>query len=402
MFSKLKISNFKSITDLEIELGRFNVFIGENGCGKTNILEAVALLGAAKSNQLEAANLSNRGIRVTKPNLTSSSFSGINLKKTIEITLDKAQCFLSNPDPSNIYSKWYDLVEVERESVIKDFAKNIDLAKLQEDAMKMALSLADSDMVVKKEISKIINKKFIDQTIKRYVQESIDIGLNNYLVYSLNSNSLRGLTSLNDSLPLGIFGEGLDVLINNFSIKEKQKLHELLQVVTWFSQLIIDNDKTLKNEGHNLGRSASSIYFTDKFMKRNNKIFAAENANEGVLFLLFYFTLFISDKTPKFFAVDNIETALNPKLCRDLIKQLTILSKENDKQVLITTHNPAVLDGLNLNDDEQRLFVVKRSDEGYTKVERIKLKPKTKATEGLKLSELWMRGYLGGLSQTSF
>ena len=32
--------------------------------------------------------------------------------------------------------------------------------------MKMALSLADSDMVVKKEISKIINKKFIDQTIR--------------------------------------------------------------------------------------------------------------------------------------------------------------------------------------------------------------------------------------------
>jgi len=62
---------------------------------------------------------------------------------------------------------------------------------------------------------------------------------------------------------------------------------------------------------------------------------------------------------------------------------------------LITTHNPAILDGLNLNDDEQRLFVVSRNEEGKTKIKRIKLKPKSE--ESLKLSEMWMRGYLGAL-----
>jgi hypothetical protein len=31
---------------------------------------------------------------------------------------------------------------------------------------------------------------------------------------------------------------------------------------------------------------------------------------------------------------------------------------------LVTTHNPAALDGLNLNDEDQRLFVVYRNDEG--------------------------------------
>ncbi len=52
-------------------------------------------------------------------------------------------------------------------------------------------------------------------------------------------------------------------------------------------------------------------------------------------------------------------------------------------------------DGLNLNDDEQRLFVVSRNDEGKTQVRRIKLKPGS--DKNLKLSEMWMRGYLGGL-----
>jgi predicted ATPase len=106
--------------------------------------------------------------------------------------------------------------------------------------------------------------------------------------------------------------------------------------------------------------------------------------------------LVISKKTPRFLAIDNIESALNPKLCRVLMKILAELAIENGKQILITTHNPAILDGLNLHEDKQRLFIVKRSDEGYTQTERIKMKPDTNGQQ-LKLSELWMRGYLGGL-----
>jgi len=33
---KLRISNFKSFGDLEIELGNFNVLIGANASGKSN------------------------------------------------------------------------------------------------------------------------------------------------------------------------------------------------------------------------------------------------------------------------------------------------------------------------------------------------------------------------------
>ena len=44
MFKRLAIKNFKSIIYLTIELGRVNVFIGANGMGKSNVLEAIARL----------------------------------------------------------------------------------------------------------------------------------------------------------------------------------------------------------------------------------------------------------------------------------------------------------------------------------------------------------------------
>ncbi len=49
MIRKIIIKNFKSIAGLSLELGRFNVLIGGNGSGKTNILEAIALGSAAGS-----------------------------------------------------------------------------------------------------------------------------------------------------------------------------------------------------------------------------------------------------------------------------------------------------------------------------------------------------------------
>jgi AAA15 family ATPase/GTPase len=41
---RLAISNYKSISAAEIEVRRVNVFIGEPNTGKSNILEALALL----------------------------------------------------------------------------------------------------------------------------------------------------------------------------------------------------------------------------------------------------------------------------------------------------------------------------------------------------------------------
>ncbi|MBK8253852.1 MAG: hypothetical protein IPK82_14455 [Polyangiaceae bacterium] len=94
--------------------------------------------------------------------------------------------------------------------------------------------------------------------------------------------------------------------------------------------------------------------------------------------------------------MDNIETGMNPRLCRLLTKELARLANAHKKQALITTHNPAILDGLDLYDDNQRLFVVYRNDEGHTLTKRIKLKPKTDKPTA-PLSELWMSGHLGGI-----
>lgn len=47
--TNLKISNFKSVKEAELECGRINLFVGKPNVGKSNVLEAISLLGAGYS-----------------------------------------------------------------------------------------------------------------------------------------------------------------------------------------------------------------------------------------------------------------------------------------------------------------------------------------------------------------
>ena len=388
LIKKVVINNFKSIENIEIELGRINVFIGANGSGKSNILEALAMMGASKGNDLDLDGLINRGVRIAKPRLTLSSFLGKQTKKEINIEVlfeDNKQKvpIQSQFESSNIndlYAKWIDKkTEYNAPETILEYLNEIN-SKGQ--------SLTNEDII--KEINEKLTKKGIHE-VNKYTQILTD-----YVIFNLSTQTLRGLDAHSRKVPLGINGEGLDILISNFNNYENSKLLKCKIFFNWLEQIIFDKQDEFKLSGYKLGKSTSTLYFHDKFMQKQNNLFSAENANEGILHVIFYLALFISNKTPVFFAIDNIETALNPSLCRSLVKELANLSKERGKQTLITTHNPAVLDGLNLNDDSQRLFEVFRTDEGMTKVRRINFK-KGVEIKKYKLSEMWMEGLLGAI-----
>ncbi len=53
MLKRVEIKSFKSLLDVNVELGVVNVFIGANGSGKSNLLEAIGILGAAASGRVD-------------------------------------------------------------------------------------------------------------------------------------------------------------------------------------------------------------------------------------------------------------------------------------------------------------------------------------------------------------
>jgi AAA15 family ATPase/GTPase len=384
MIKEIKIENFKSIQSLNLELGRLNVFIGANGSGKSNILEGIVFGAAAIGGRLENLFLNARGVRISEPNLMTSVFKEIKkastffFKDTNQNTLETGTEFRDN--------KWVatPFLDAERSSILMEheFAKKIWLSNdnnlnVGTEKFKFGEKLPEN----------ILNQwqEMIEHHGNRRVEFLFETHLSDFMIFAPENTALRRFEEEGQMEPLNIDGKGLFKLLQKI-IKTKPeqfaKINKYLQLLEWFEGFEIPNDLFFGERRINIkDQFIDGVQFIDQ-----------RSANEGFLYLLFYLTLFISDDTPKFFAIDNIDNAMNPKLGSELIRILSKLAKEHDKQVILTTHNPSVLDGLDLQDDEQRLFVISRNKSGHTQAIRV---PHRDSDE--RLSTRFIRGSIGGL-----
>src|SRR5262245_22242511 len=63
MITKFTVECFKSIERADLDLGNVSVFIGANGSGKSNLMEAVSIIAAAASGKVDQESLVRRGCR---------------------------------------------------------------------------------------------------------------------------------------------------------------------------------------------------------------------------------------------------------------------------------------------------------------------------------------------------
>ena len=369
MFTSLTIKNFKSIPSLEAELGRVTVLIGENGSGKSNVLEAIAFAAAAANDKLDHEFLASRGIRVAEPRFMRAAFEE-SPSAEISVRLGGAGNlpYQMAHEPRGAAGTW---------QRVGSFAVS---PKELQASLQKAIEEGRPQMPA-----------WFHKILARTARE-LDGPPWDFLIYSPENSALRTFQAEGQILPLGIRGEGLFALLKALGTDDAgratlAKLSEELTLLDWFGGFHTP-------EGTAPGER--TLLITDRHLSGDHR-FDQRSANEGFLFLLFYFALLLSPETPAFFAIDNVDASLNPKLCAELTRRIIRLAKENGKQVILTTHNPAVLDGLDLGDEEQRLLAVYRNRQGHTKVRRV-LKPEpVEGVAPVRLSEAFLRGYIGGL-----
>lgn len=402
MIRTIRIDGFKSISSMNIELGCVNCFIGANGVGKSNILEAIGVLSAAANGIVDDESLLRRGVRPGLPRLYKTSFESVNVPAHIGLTAEGNRhelyrVSLLNPlkAPEPKWSFKTELLSDGVNEIVSDGVRN--KKNLNPEAGLAALSLVDIDP---------------GNAAARLMSR-----LQNYAIYSPNTPTLRGMvTDPQTRVPVGLSGgqlaEGFADLRHTLSAKQgerdtvwNERFADLLDLMDW-----VDNIEAT-NQGASLlspsvARTREMLKFTDRFMRQNRNELTAYDASEGALYVLFCALLCLSPKAPLFFSIDNIDQALNPRLAMRLTQKLSGWLRPRNpatsdgpvRQLLFTTHNPAVLDGLDLEDPEVRLFAVERNNYGHTSVRRIGITPElARMNKDYPLSRLWLMGHLGAV-----
>lgn len=394
MISEIQIENFKSIAELSLKLGSVNVLIGENGSGKSNILEGIGFGVAAASDRLSDDLLFSRGIRVTEVDWMMGKMknAGVEFKaKGAQSESITNVVAMRAPNGESLAHQW--IIGRRSDKSELEFIRN-ELGESYADlfAKEKAEWLQSSpDSANDPDFENLLESYVLMNSRKRRMDSTPNgRALKDYLIFAPENSVLRRFDDEGAIRPLGTKGEGLlkhlQLLATYPEFAKDLKHH--LQLLGWFGDLELPTEAD---------EMRGRLRIRDRWLSEDAPVFDQRSANEGFLYLLFYFTLMMSKHTPKFFAIDNIDNALNPKLCAELMRQLAVLAAKHGKQVICTTHNPAILDGLNLNDDMQRLYVVRRDSEGHTVVNRVNAPRPRPDGKTVRLSTAFMEGMLGGL-----
>lgn len=395
MIRKINIQNFKSLSNFEIELGRVNLLIGANGSGKTNLLEGLSLGAAAAGNKLDHESLAKK-LRLTAHDYMRSGFQ----KKGAEDILIE----ISADDPKDTYH--FELTDDTmnrrnwRNKTISSASLAMDLGEIKGIESPEDYSLVNyprelEDIgpirggIYRAEEPRMVYSGTAQGSAEHAKRLDQFATLAGYRVFAPENQMLMRGEESTQVKSLGTKGErfynAVKRIFEDDSNEDQQaEIKKHLQLFDWFGDLKLSKYKK---------RVPTRLMVGDRFLDRKLADYDLSSANEGFLRLLFYLVLFTSDQSPQFFAIENLETAMNPRMCWELMRLFANLAKEHNKQFIVTTHNSLALNGLDLNDDEQRLFVASRNAQGHTRVQRITEKPKS----GNLLSDLWTRGYIGGM-----
>lgn len=391
MIRTVQINGFKSIESASVELGRVNCFIGANGVGKSNILEAIGVLGAAASGRVDDESLMRRGVRAGVPRLFKTSFEVGRTPSQIVLGAlmdDNAEFRVSLLNPlENPHPAWTFKTEFLSDGVTPIVSRGVRTA---------STNLAETSGLAALKVVELASASPAARLIAM---------LQNYAIYCPNTPTLRGAaTDVQSRDPLGLSGGRLAEAFAEFqkSIQasdDDEVFDSVLELLDWVAD-IDTTDVAGPLLSSAVPRSKLLLKFTDRFMKKSRNTLTAHDASEGALYVLFTALLCLSPAAPRLLAIDNLDQALNPRLVTRLTSKLSYWLRQSGvaRQLLFTAHNPAVLDGLDLSDEEVRLFAVERNSDGKTCLRRITLSEKLRAlNKEFPLSRLWLMGNLGAL-----
>jgi len=388
------IRDFKSLKEVEVELGQINVFVGANGAGKSCLLEAIGILGACAAGVVDDQALLRRGVRPGVPELYKSSFGiergapKISLRARSTKAVDY-HAYITNP--KNRPGPYWVFGNESLEENDRSIASRSPHGKAR--ALNLSVPLE--------------NNRSVTTLVRASQRTSANVrsfltALDDFAIFAPVTPVLRGIApDTSPRSPVGLYGGQLAEAVALLSTQASgvRAISEALSMMGW-AKKVSAGEPRRSFLSPSVPTNRIVVEFQDRYMAKGRNTLSGYDASEGALYLLFMLVLAAHSQSPRVFAVDNLDQALNPRTARELTRAFARNVLTVGRQVLLTTHNPLVLDGLDLGDDRIRLFTVSRDRRGHTNVKRVPVRDfsalKRKHGE-FAVSRLWIEGRLGGM-----
>lgn len=367
MIENIKICNFKSIKNLDLDLKPINVLIGANGVGKSNFISFFKLLKNLQNDNLNTYVAENGYM----DNLVYFGHEG-------DAFIQGQIVFSEEPGmPSHRY-----------ELRLTPDHRNLALAKIHFEA---------SDRLnIKKEGQELVSDSYVslNNTDKsmHLVREEDEVykitikHFNDFYVYHFHDTSfsspLKKTARVHDNAFLREDGSNLAAFLYYLQERHPQRLYLIEKVIQsiapFFGKFILKPDR--------INPEFIQLEWQEKGYERYQN---AHNLSDGTLRFIALTTLMLQPEPPKVIIIDEPELGLHPSA---IIKLAGLVRKAAAKsQVIISTQSVNLMNEFEPED----IIVVdrknKQSDFRRLDVDKLQI-----WLEDYGLAELWDKGLIGG------
>ncbi|MFA4885518.1 MAG: AAA family ATPase [Desulfotomaculaceae bacterium] len=358
MLKSLEIDNFKSLCKFKIEFSPLTVLIGNNAVGKSSVLHAIGFLAHfAEGNMKEFLNkrnwspfeLKSKHYHPSKRNISFTSVFSLendyNLRWEFTLTARK-----ENDDLQCVREKITDL-DSEKVLLSREIKKMtwFDFSKNQYDVFP-EIQLYGSMLSLIENEDKSIERFPHLLHLKKFIK-----GIESF---ELLSPEKMKKTSRFDAADLGIGGERLGAFLHSLTTEQRNEIDNKVKELYPYLDKVI----TWKKQYGHIHLQINEFYGeTGSYAINSNYI------SDGLLRIIAIVSLGALSKDYTTLLLDEIEDGINPSLAADLINYLSIIGQKQNKQILVTTHSPVMLNYFN---KDSIVFLWKGQD-GITQADKM-------------------------------
>ncbi|WP_035826885.1 AAA family ATPase [Janthinobacterium sp. RA13] len=338
MINDFTISNFKSLVNFQIVVPKFTVLIGLNGAGKTTVLQAFDFLSQLMSGKIDEwlasrgwdrADIASKLVSTSNISFSATTVHGRKLGLWNGSLNRKELACLTEVAAMEIDGKFELLFR------LRDRQYRVD----ERDLVPVAFTYQGSLLSQLRDSELGSDLKNIRDTIR------------NIRSLELLSPHLMRQRTRESAASIGIGGEKLSAYLHSIKGGDKQHLLDLLR--TFYPRVI--DFKSSPTKG---GWKRLSIIedFDGKHVETE-----VRHINDGLLRVLAMLAQTLDGNAMLLF--DEVENGVNPEIVEKLVN-LLVNAKQ---QILVTTHNPMILNYLEDDVARESVLFVYKTPEGFTR-----------------------------------
>jgi predicted ATPase len=344
----VQIKNYKSLADVSVELEPFTVFVGHNGSGKSNFIDAIAFVQESLSESVEIAFKRRGGIAETMSRVADSftpgglakenaQRMGFRLWAELEGGISADYAFEIEP------KGWNGFIISRENCVLKGPSGEVNEFEIHEGRFTKPVAQMNPAILGDRLALPLISGAEDFRPLWDF--------LYSMRMYSIEPSKIREFQVPDAGYVLNRDGSNVASVLKNLKRWSPRRfdydrlvrlLSEVAAGIEWVHDRPVGTRET--------------VLFKQDIGLGEPTFFDALNMSDGTLRVL-GLLLAVGQPTPSVVGIEEPEATVHPAIIEMIMEVL--LDASNDKQVLITTHSPEVLDYKELKENSIRVVVLK-------------------------------------------